>query len=127
MKRAARARDKYIIMKRRVALVGDAFGDLNLSGVGRGRHFGGKAHRFVFETGVSASSWANAIEDAKDFVPAEGGGEEEEEEEGGALFADDIFHQPADDEGEGEEAVTEEGFDETVTKKQAFHFWGVDK
>ena len=44
-----------------------------------------------------------------------------------AMFAD-IFHQPADEHDDDDNnGAKEEGFDETVTKKQAFHFWGVDK
>ena len=103
----------------------------------RGRRGQGKTHSFTFENGAMASSWASALEDAKDYVPSttipddEVNETEETEEEG--VFAEDIFHKPSaadDDNGEHDNdaptGMDEQGFDEKVTKKQAFAFWGVE-
>ena len=74
---------------------------------------------FKFESMSLAGSWANAFEDAKDYVPR---AQDEEE------LSEEIFHRSSvlDDDDDDDEAAAEEGFDESVSKKQAFAFWGVD-
>lgn len=121
----------------------------------RGRRGMGKTHRFIFESEAIASSWASVMEDAKDYVSSANPDDDVRDAEPGAadaeegervedVFGDeDIFHNLVDDAGqedfngdanagaaaakEEEEEGREEGFDEQVTKKQAFAFWGVEK